>query len=87
VKHQVEWLRRVASECQREGKTSWANTCEMVANDIAVHADEIARLKAEVKLHKAALRWVCEQGALDFSAAQNCIPPAFAPLIDEAVKP
>ncbi len=43
--HQAEWLRRVAVQCQEEGKTSWANTCEMVANDIVAKDAELARLR------------------------------------------
>lgn len=58
--------------------------------DLYTEADveeELARLKAEAELLKAALQWLMpllsEYGRLE---AQNCAPPQFAPLIAEATK-
>ena len=48
MKHQAEWLRRVAGECRDSGQTSWANTCEMVATEIATHSDEVERLCSQI---------------------------------------
>lgn len=62
MRHQAEWLDRVASQC-RKTDPHWANTCEMVANDIRGKDAEIARLKDENDLLKAALRWALENGA------------------------
>jgi hypothetical protein len=65
--------------------------------------DEIARLKAELELHKATLRWCLENGAVlsvHYIDGKRCprlvnsgdydslaVPPEYAPLIADAVKP
>jgi hypothetical protein len=49
---------------------------------------EIARLKAESDMLKAALRWLCEEhNRRLFSFERLDIPPQFAALIAEATKP